>query len=109
MAARNSYITAELDFAEGQLASWRTYIEENPIDKVEDRWGEKRGARGAVTSVVTANREAQIKCIRETTANYLQLLEVINKLRETETKKAKTETRGDQELNPLESGEIDDG
>ena len=38
MAKKNSYIGTELDFAEAQLFTWKKYIEDNPIDKIEDRW-----------------------------------------------------------------------
>ena len=34
---KNSYITADLDFAEEQLASWKQWIKDNPYEKIEDR------------------------------------------------------------------------
>ena len=92
----NNYITAELDFAEQQLFNWRKYIEENPIDKIEDRWGKKEMPKGGQAWVVTASAEAQIKCVQDTLAKYLQLLEVVEKLREKE--EAKLEIRGKGEL-----------
>jgi len=79
---KNSYITAELDFAESQLRGWRKYIEENPIDSLVDRWGKKEMPRGGFTSVVTATAEQQIKCVQDTMKNYLALLEVVDRLRE---------------------------
>lgn len=80
----NSYISAELDFAETQLQNWREYIEINPIDKIEDRWGKKEMPKGGYAHVVTATAEAQIKCVQDTLTRYLQLLEVVNNLREKE-------------------------
>lgn len=88
----NSYISAELKFAEDQLSNWKKYIEDNPIDKIEDRWGKKEMPRGGQTWVVTASAEAQIKCVQDTLARYLQLLEVVEKLREKE--EIKKEARG---------------
>lgn len=106
MATRkNNYIGADLDFASEQLAQWRLYMEANPIDQIEDRWGKKEMPKGGYTMVVTSTREQQIKCVQDTMAKYLQLLEVIDKLREAEEKK-KIQTRGDQELSPFESGDV---
>jgi len=89
---KNTYITAELDFAEQSLQEWRKYIEANPIDGVEDRWGKKEMPKGGYAWVVTATKEQQIKCIQDTLSRYLQLLEVVNNLREKE--EAKIEVRG---------------
>lgn len=89
---KNSYISAELDFAETQLHTWREYIENNPIDKIEDRWGKKEMPKGGYAMVVTATQEQQIKCVQDTLTKYLQLLEVVDKLREKE--EAKQEARG---------------
>ena len=89
---KNTYITAELDFAEQSLLEWRKYIESNPIDQVEDRWGKKEMPKGGYAWVVTASKEQQIKCIQDTLSKYLQLLDVVNNLREKE--EAKKEARG---------------
>ncbi len=88
----NNYITTELDFAESSLLQWREYIEQNPIHTLEDRWGKKEMPKGGYAMVVTASREQQIKCVQDTLAKYLQLLEVVNTLREKE--EAKKEARG---------------
>lgn len=93
---QNTYISAELEFAEIQLKGWRTYIESNPIESIKDRWGVKEMPRGGQTKVVTATAEQQIKCVQDTLAKYLQLLEVVNNLREKE--EAKVEIRGKGEL-----------
>ncbi len=88
----NNYISAELDFAETSLKQWRDYIEANPLDKLDDRWGKKEMPKGGFTMVVTSTNEQQIKCVQDTLAKYLQLLEVVNNLREKE--EAKKEARG---------------
>ena len=95
----NSYISAELDFAEASLQQWREYIEANPINEIKDRWGVKEMPKGGQTWVVTATAEQQIKCIQDTLAKYLQLLEVVDKLREREENKV--EVRGKTELGSL--------
>ena len=84
---KNNYISAELDFAELNLKQWKDYIESNPIDKVEDRWGKKEMPKGGHTWVVTATKEQQIKCVQDTLTKYLQLLEVVDRLRQQEAKK----------------------
>ena len=93
---KNTYIAAELEFAEQSLLQWREYIEANPIHEIKDRWGKKEMPKGGQTWVVTATAEQQIKCVQDTLAKYLQLLEVVDKLREKEA--AKIETRGKSEL-----------
>lgn len=91
-AKKNNYIAAELEFAEISLQQWREYIEANPINEIKDRWGQKEMPKGGHTWVVTATAEQQIKCVQDTLAKYLQLLEVVDKLREKE--EAKIESRG---------------
>jgi len=71
---QNNYITAELDFAESQLVTWKEYIEANPLAQIVDRWGKKEMPRGGYAWVVTAAIEQQIKCIQDTLTKYLQLL-----------------------------------
>lgn len=96
VSKKNNYISAELDFAELQLQGWREYIESNPVDKIEDRWGKKEMPKGGFAYVVTATKEQQIKCIQDTLTKYLSLLEVVDKLREKE--EAKIESRGKGEV-----------
>jgi hypothetical protein len=93
---KNSYISVDLEFAEQQLQTWREYIEANPINEIKDRWGMKEMPKGGHTWVVTASAEQQIKCVQDSLAKYLQMLEVIDKLREAEEKKQ--EARGDAEV-----------
>lgn len=90
---KNNYITAELDWAEQQLATWREYIDSNPIPQLKDRKDFKETKTGGVIPMVVATIESQIKCIQDTMTRYLQLLEVVNKMREAEAQKEK-EVRG---------------
>lgn len=83
---RNNYVNTELEWAEEQLATWRKYVDDNPLDQLEDRPAGKM-----VISI-----EAQGKFIQETMKNYLSLLEVVDKLREKE--QAKLEARGSAEV-----------
>lgn len=89
---KNTYITAELDWAEGQLESWKTYVNDHPLHEMVDRIEFKPTARGGLIPMVIASIEAQGKFIQETMKNYLALLEVVEKLRERE--EAKKEARG---------------
>lgn len=104
-AKKNNYITAELDWSEEQLESWKAYIDANPLHEMKDRIEWKPTAKGGLLPMVIASIEAQGKFIQETMKNYLALLDVVNRLREQEEAK-KTEARGRQEVTPFESGEI---
>lgn len=95
-AKKNTYINTELDWCEQRLSEWKKYIDDNPINELEDRLAMKQTAKGMI-SMVTATIETQIKSIRDTMKEYLQLLEVVDRLREKEASK-KIETRGKTEL-----------
>ncbi len=102
---KNIYITAELDFAMEQLEGWRRYMEANPIEEIEDRWGRKEMPKGGFTMVVTSTREQQIKCVQYTMEKYLRLCEVVNRLREAEEAK-KVTALGNKDISLFESGQI---
>lgn len=95
---KNNYINAELDFANIQLASWRKYIEDNPVDQLKDRIEWKTTKSGGMMPMVVASIEQQGKFLQETLKNYLALAEVVDKLRERE--EAKVEARGKTQLTP---------
>lgn len=98
MAVRkNTYVSAELDWAEEQLASWKQYVDANPLHQLKDRIEWKPTAKGGVIPMVIASVEAQGKFIQETMKNYLALLEVVDKLREKDEAK-QVETRGNTEI-----------
>jgi hypothetical protein len=93
---KTTYINAELDWAEQQLASWKAYVDANPLHELTDRIEWKPTAKGGLMPMVIASIEAQGKFIQETMKNYLALLEVVEKLREKE--EAKKEARGSGEV-----------
>lgn len=94
---KQTYITAELEWAESKLAEWREYVDQNPIATLKDRVNFKQTSNGGSIPMVIASVESQIKSIRDTMKEYLSLLEVVDKLREKE--EAKVQTRGSQEIN----------
>lgn len=94
---KQTYVSAELEWAEEKLAEWRQYIDANPIPELEDRVQFKQTSNGGAIPMVIASIESQIKSLRDTMKEYLALLEVVDKLRERE--EAKQEVRGSQELN----------
>lgn len=102
---KNNYITAELEWAEEQLASWKAYIDANPFHELKDRHAWKETKTGGSMPVVVATIEVQGKYLQETMKNYLALLDVVDKLREQEEAK-KVKTYGDKEVNMFESGDI---
>lgn len=89
---KNNYITADLQWAEEQLHTWKTYIDEHPLHELKDRIEWKPTAKGGLLPMVIASIEAQGKFIQETMKNYLALLEVVDRLREKE--ESKKEARG---------------
>ena len=89
---KNTFINAEIDWAEEQLHSWKAYVDANPLHELKDRIEWKPTAKGGMLPMVIASIEAQGKFIQETMKNYLSLLEVVDKLRTQE--EAKKEARG---------------
>ena len=89
---KTTFINAELEWAEEQLYSWKSYVDANPLHELKDRIEWKPTAKGGMLPMVIASIEAQGKFIQKTMKNYLSLLEVINKLRTQE--EAKKEARG---------------
>lgn len=104
---KNNYITAELDFAEQQLASWKQYVEDHPLHEMKDRieWKETKG--GGMMPMVVATVEAQGKFIQETMVKYLALLEIVDRLREKE--QVKMEARGGKEIKGGMMGKLVNG
>jgi hypothetical protein len=102
---KNNYITADLDFAESQLEKWRKYLEENPYDEAQDRKEMQMTKTGGSFYTVVQTKEAIQKSLRDTTKEYLAMVEIVNKLREAEESK-KVAARGSQEVSLFESGEI---
>jgi len=96
---KTTYINAELDWAEQQLRSWKSYVDANPLHELKDRVEWKPTSKGGMIPMVIASIEAQGKFIQETMKNYLALLEVVEKLREKE--EAKVEVRGNGELSSM--------
>lgn len=88
----NNYINTELLWAEEQLKSWKAYVDKNPLHELKDRIEWKPTAKGGMLPMVIASIEQQLKAITELMTKYLQLLEVVNNLREKE--EAKIEARG---------------
>lgn len=91
----NSFIEMELEWLEKKASEIREYCDQ-PIHKIVDR---KEGMR------VIAKKEEIIKSIRETLKDYILIIEAIDKLRDKEASKGPS-VRGDQELSPMEKGEI---
>jgi hypothetical protein len=97
---KNTYVSAELDWSEQQLLSWKQYVDANPLHELKDRIEWKPTARGGLIPMVIASIESQGKFIQETMKNYLALLEQVDKLREKEEAKA-VPVRGDVQLGSM--------
>ena len=96
---KTTYVNTELDWAEQQLASWKQYVDANPLHELKDRIEWKPTAKGGMLPMVIASIEAQGKFVQETMKNYLALVEVVEKLREKE--EAKVEVRGKGEMSAM--------
>lgn len=101
---KNNYITADLEFAESQIDKWRKYLEDNPYDEVVDRKELMQTKTGGAYYAVVQTKEAIQKSLRDTTKEYLLMMEIVNKLREGE--QAKKAVRGNQVLSPMEAGDL---
>jgi hypothetical protein len=97
---KTTYIDVELDWAETQLASWKQYVDANPLHTLEDRIKWKETKAGGAMPMVIASIEAQGKFVQETMKNYLTLLKEVDVMREKQEAK-KVETRGGQELGSM--------
>lgn len=102
---KNNYASADLDFAELQLAKWKQYLDDNPYDEVEDRKELMKTKTGGAYYAVVQTKEAIQKSLRETTKEYLAMVEVVKKLREAEEAKMAA-TMGDKDLTLFETGDI---
>jgi hypothetical protein len=93
--SKGTFIDVELQWAEEQLATWKQYIDDHPIENLVHETVGK--------TVVTI--QVQGKFIQETMKNYLALLKEVDSMRKAEDLK-KNAVRGDQALTPLEEGTI---
>lgn len=87
MAKNKLFIVDEIEFLEEQVLQLKLYIEANPLEKLEDRIHWKETKNGGMLPTLTASKEAQRKDISQALKDYAQLLEVVNKLRESEEAK----------------------
>ena len=88
MATKKSYITEDLEFAELQLATWKQYIVDNPIDKITDRRGEKEMPNGQIAkNAILSTKEQIIKSVQDMMEKYLRMLTVVDELRSREEAK----------------------
>lgn len=89
---KTTFIDIELEWAEKQLATWKEYIDKNPINELQDRVEYKQTKTGGLMPMVVSTIENQGKFIQETMKNYLSLLKEVDVMREKE--EIKKEARG---------------
>lgn len=95
MAKKSTYSDIELEWAETQLASWKAYVDANPLHELKDRIEWKPTAKGGMLPMVIASIEAQGKFIQETMKNYLALLKEVDVMREAKSKQDEAKAGGD--------------
>lgn len=86
---KQTYINAELEWAEQKLLEWKQYVDDNPFQTMKDRIEWKPNSKGGLMPMVIASIESQIKCVRDTMKEYLVLLDQVEKMRQTEESKKK--------------------
>lgn len=96
MPSKISYIEQDLEWLRGQAEELKAYCDSNKIPDMKDR---------IVGKKVVATVEQQITSKRQTLYDHIKILEAIKVLEEKEATK-KQLTRGDQELTPMETGDI---
>lgn len=96
-AKKNSYISADLDFAEAQLAMWHKELQNNPYDRVKDRKELQQTKTGGAYYTVVQTREQIQKALRDTLKEYLAMLEVVERLREKDEAK-QAAAKGDTDI-----------
>jgi hypothetical protein len=85
---QNTFTTYELSWLEDKAKDLQKYVDDNPISELKDRIEWKPTGKGGVMPMVIATIESQIKSIRDTQKDYVALIESINKLRESEERRA---------------------
>jgi hypothetical protein len=93
---KNSYIGQDLKWLEDKAAEMKKYCDDNPISHLRDR---------EVGNRMAATIEQQIKCIRDTLKDYIDIIAAIEELREKKEAQ-KVGVRGNHELSPLELKDI---
>ncbi len=94
----------ELEFLEEKLKELKAYIKANPFNELKDRMAYKETKGGGVIPICVANKEAQRKDLTQALKDYAEILRTVESMREKESQK--TQVRGDQNLSPLESGQL---
>ena len=85
--ATNKFTNVDLDWAESQLKTWRTFVDDHPYHEAEDRITLKETKNGGFIPVTCATIEQVQKNLRETMKDYLALLEIVKRLRSDDSEK----------------------
>jgi len=102
---QNNYINEELEWLELKAQQMKDFVDSKPYTELTDRMSYKETRNGGSIPMVVSTIEQQMANIRATLKDYALLIEAIAKLREKEEDK-KIQSRGDQDISPMESGEI---
>lgn len=103
---KNKYIEQDIEWLEKKLSDHKAFVDARPFAKLKDRYEKKLNKDGLeVNGRLVASIEAQRQDLSKALAEVASLLEAIDKLK-TEEEKKKMAIRGDEELTPMESGEI---
>lgn len=102
---KDTYVGAELEWAEKKLQEWQEYVDAHPLGTLQDRVGIKITSNGGQVPYVISNIEQQGKFLQDTIKNYLSLTKEVDNMRKLDEEK-KIKARGVEQLSPNEEGLI---
>lgn len=86
---QSNYVVYEIEFLETKLQELKTYIEDRPFNKLEDRKEWRTTKTGGSMPVVVATIEAQRKDLTSALKEYSEISLIIKKLREDQENEEK--------------------
>lgn len=106
---KNNFINYELDWLEDKIKQMMLYVDNNPIDSVQDRIEVMESQRGNPIIKVIATKEHQIKLLKELIREMPAILEDVNLKRKTANEeKIARGVRGQQEVPDFMEDDGDD-
>lgn len=102
---KNKYIDQDLKWLRAKVDDMKRYVDDRPVSLLVDRMGKRATAKGGFIEYPIATIEQQRQDLAKALKEIAEILDAINKLEKAEDQK-KLLVRGDEELTPMESGEI---
>lgn len=104
---KNSYIEKPLDWLKKKIEEMQEYVDDRPVNELKDRMGSRLMKGGGQMPYVIQTIEAQRSDLSKAIIEISQMLAAVKELETAEEKKSLA-TRGNEELTPMESGELEE-